>query len=344
MESIRQLRAETDRQEWTSSPDGAPAMEDGALLDAYSQAVTRAVEHVGPAVVRIDVRQRVQGPDWRGPREAQGTGSGAIFTPDGFILTNSHVVHDAVAARVTLDDGREFDATLIGDDPDTDLAVIRIHSASVLPSAPLGDSRRLRVGQLVIAIGNPLGFSHTVTAGVVSAVGRSFRSASGRLIDNIIQTDAALNPGNSGGPLVSSRGEVVGINVATILPAQGICLAIPSSTATFVASRLIRDGRIRRGYLGVGAQAAPIAPGLARLHQLPSTAALVVSIEPTGPAARAGVRQGDLIVRYDDQPVRDVDDLHRALTEWEPEAAAALTLLRRGDLGRVVVRPEEGGR
>ncbi len=309
---------------------------DAELLDAYSQAVIAAAERVGPSVVNIEVAQKPSRPPTRGrgrmpgrPDEPRGSGSGFIFTPDGFILTNSHVVHDASSIRVTLADGRDSSAQLVGDDPPTDLAVIRIEAAG-LSAAELGDSRALRVGQLVVAIGNPFGFQATVTAGVVSALGRSLRSQNGRLIDNLIQTDAALNPGNSGGPLVTSRGEVVGVNSAIILPAQGICFAIAVSTAVFVASRLIRDGRIARGYLGIAGQTVPVHRRLVRFFHLPSeTAVLVAGVEPDSPARRTGLREGDLITAYNGVDLPDIDALQRILTEGEIGARATLTVIRR---------------
>src|SRR5437879_3931308 len=289
------------------------------LLDAYSEAVITASELVSPSVVKIEVRQQAR----RG-----GSGSGFIFTPDGFILTNSHVVYSANKIEVALPDGERCEADKVGDDPDTDLAVVRITASNPIP-ARLGDSQSIRVGQLVIAIGNPYGFQATVTSGVVSALGRSLRSQSGRLIDNIIQTDAALNPGNSGGPLVTSNGEVIGVNTAVIRPAQGICFAIAINTAKFVAGRLIKDGRIRRGYIGVAGQNAPLHRMLVRGHHLQvSSGVFVAGIEPDSPAARAGLREGDLIVAFNDQAIAHVDALHRALTDYEPGARANLTVLR----------------
>ena len=264
-----------------------------------------------------------------------------MFTPDGFILTNSHVVHTASRLRVTLFDGRQFDAQMVGDDPDTDLAVIRINATNLAPAA-LGDSERIRVGQVAIAIGNPYGFQCSVTAGVVSALGRSLRSNSGRLIDNIIQTDAALNPGNSGGPLVNSLGEVIGINTAVILPAQGICFAIAVNTAKFVAGRLIRDGKIRRSYIGVAGQNVPLHRRVVRFHRLPvEQGVLVVSVEGNSPAEKAGLREGDLIVGYATQPVSGIDDLHRLLTDERLGVRSQVTILRGTEKQLVWIVPEE---
>jgi S1-C subfamily serine protease len=321
-----------------------PADSDPQLLDAYSRAVIAAAEAVGPSVVNIEVHHAPRGralTDPGRPREAQGSGSGFIFTTDGLILTNSHVVHGAAEIDVALPDGRRYAADLIGDDPATDLAVIRISAPNLVP-ARLGDSKPVRPGQVAIAIGNPYGFQATVTAGVVSALGRSLRSRSGRLIDDVIQTDAALNPGNSGGPLVDSRGAVIGVNTAVIMGAQGICFAIGIDTAKFVAGRLIRDGRIRRGYIGVAGQNVPLHRRLVRFHNLPvETGVLVVSVEPHSPAQRAGLLEGDLIIRYDDRAVAGIDDLHRLLTEKEVGQPAVLTILRRTELMTVPVRPEE---
>jgi len=313
--------------------------DDSDLLDAYSRTVVGAVARVAPAVVNIEVAQRVQAR--RGEREASGNGSGFVITPDGFILTNSHVVHDAKTIGVNLPDGRECPAELTGDDPDTDLAVIRI-DASQLTHVRLADSENLRVGQLVIAIGNPLGFEASVTAGVISALGRSMHAQSGRLIDNIIQTDAALNPGNSGGPLVNSAGEVVGINTAMIRPAQGICFAIASNTAKFVAGWLIKDGKIRRSYIGVAGQNVPVHRRIVRFYGLPlETGVLVVSVEKSSPAERAGVREGDLIVAFSDHPIGSVHHLHKILVGEQIGVNASLTIVRHTEKLELPILPAE---
>jgi S1-C subfamily serine protease len=322
------------------------AAADDSLLDAYSRAVTTTVERVSPSVVNIEVHQAAGRTRSGEPRERRSGGSGFVFTPDGLILTNSHVVHDARRIEVTLADGRRMPATAIGDDPASDLAVIRIDEARVdepgLIAAALGDSQHLRVGQLVVAIGNPYGFQSTVTAGVVSALGRSLRSYSGRLIDDVIQTDAALNPGNSGGPLVDSAGRVVGVNTATILPAQGICFAIGINTAKFVASRLLRDGRIRRSYIGVSAQTVPIHRRVVRFYDLAKeSGALVLSVEENSPAKRSGLRDGDVIVSLEGKPVAGVDDLHRVLTDVRVGVSCALTVLRRTEKIELKIVPEE---
>jgi S1-C subfamily serine protease len=315
--------------------------DDSALLDAYSQAVIRAVEKVSPSVVNIEVHQSVQSRRRAEPQERRGGGSGFIFTPDGLVLTNSHVVHDAARIEVTVADGRKLPGRTIGDDPATDLAVIQI-DGSGLVAAALGDSQALRVGQLVMAIGSPYGFQSTVTAGVVSALGRSLRSYSGRLIEDVIQTDASLNPGNSGGPLVASDGRVVGVNTATILPAQGICFAIGINTAKFVASRLLRDGRIRRSYIGVSAQTAPIHRRLVRYYDLQKeTGVIVLGAEPNSPAQRAGLREGDVIVALDGQSVAGVDDLHRVLSDVAAGGRSELTVLRGTERLQVGIAPEE---
>jgi S1-C subfamily serine protease len=312
------------------------------LLDAYSVAVVNAAEKVSPSVVNIESRKNP-----RNDRQAtvdranqlRGSGSGFIFTPDGFILTNSHVVHGADRIDVTLSDGGRFEASLIGDDPDTDLAVIRINAANLVP-AQLGDSKSIRVGQLVIAIGNPYGFQCTVTAGVVSALGRSLRSISGRLIDNVIQTDAALNPGNSGGPLVTSRGDVIGVNTAVILPAQGICFATAINTAKVVAGHLIRDGKITRSYIGLAGQNVELPRHLVRFHKLPIGAGVMVaSTEPNSSAERAGLREGDVIVAYGSHAVGTIDDLHRLLTDDQVGRAIPLTIIRRTEKMIVTITP-----
>jgi S1-C subfamily serine protease len=326
------------------SPATPTPPDDAALLDAYSQAVIGAVAEVGPAVVNLDVRHGPRGRGQRDRRGGHGSGSGVVFTQDGFILTNSHVVHGASRIEVTLPDGRQFLADQVGDDPDTDLAVVRVHGETLRP-AHLGDSQALKVGQVVIAIGNPFGFQHSVTSGVVSALGRSMRSRSARLMDNIIQTDAALNPGNSGGPLVTTRGQVVGINTAVILPAQGICLAIPVNTAKFVAGQLIKHGRIRRSRLGLGGQNVPLPRHLVRFHNLPiDTGLLVVGVEDDSPAFRAGLLDGDIIVGFDNQPVPGIDALHKLLTEEQIGVRSLLTVLRRAEKLLLDVVPEESGK
>jgi S1-C subfamily serine protease len=337
---------EADAAEWKQDlRPGSQAMAssssaDDALLDAYSRAVTGAVGRVSPSVVNIEVHQAGRTRSGE-PGERRGGGSGFVFTPDGLILTNSHVVHEAKRIDVTFSDGRRMPASAIGDDPSSDLAVIRIDEPG-LTAAALGDSQQLRVGQLVVAIGNPYGFQSTVTAGVVSALGRSLRSYSGRLIDDVIQTDAALNPGNSGGPLVDSAGRVVGVNTATILPAQGICFAIGINTAKFVASRLLRDGRIRRSYIGVSAQTSPIHRRVVRFYDLPQeSGALVLSVEENSPAIRAGLRDGDVIVALEGQPVAGVDDLHRLLTDVRVGVGSRLTVLRHTEKMEWWIVPEE---
>ena len=317
---------------------------DDDLLDAYSRAVIKAAEKVSPSVVNIDVRKSPRGRQTthlRAPEELRGNGSGFVFTPDGFILTNSHVVHHADKIDVTLPDGRRFQADLVGDDPDTDLAVVRINGPN-LAAAPLGDSQKTRVGQLVIAIGNPYGFQYTVTSGVISALGRSLRSMSGRLIDNIIQTDAALNPGNSGGPLVTSQGDVIGVNTAMILAAQGICFAIAMNTAKFVAGKLIKEGKIRRSYIGVGGQNVTLLRRIVRFYHLAvESGILVVSIEENSPAQRAGLIEGDVIVGFGGQPTAGIDDLHKVLTEEKVGVRTPLTIIRRSEKLVLDIVPEE---
>jgi S1-C subfamily serine protease len=300
---------------------------DDHLFDDYSRAVTRAVDIVAPSVVTIRAAGR-KSERRGGAADGAATGSGFVFAADGLLLTNSHVVDAASDLEVTLPDGRACTADLVGHDPDTDIAVLRI-TANDLAPVVFGDSRQLRPGQLVIAIGNPYGFHHTVTAGVVSALGRSLRSRSGRLIEHVIQTDAALNPGNSGGPLVTSDGAVVAVNTAIIAGGQGLSFAVPVSTVIAVMPALLRDGRVRRGYLGLAGQHVPLLRRVSRFHRLAQQAAvLVTSLETSGPAASAGVLSGDLIVGFDGQPVESLDDLHRALTEARIGTTARVTVLR----------------
>jgi S1-C subfamily serine protease len=314
--------------------ENVASVDDDSLLDAYSQAVVRAAEAVSPSVVHIEARHGANG------REGGGTGSGFVFTPDGFVLTNSHVVSGARQLSATLGDGRQTRAELVGEDPHTDIAVLRLGLPDVRPVA-LGDSQKVRAGQLAIAIGSPLGFQTSVTTGVVSALGRSLRSRGGRLIDDVLQTDAALNPGNSGGPLVTSRGEVIGVNTAVILPAQGLCFAIAVNTAKWVASRLIRDGRVRRSRIGVSAQNVVLPRRLTLLHDLPETGVLIAGIEPNGPAFRSSLREGDVLIALDGQKVAGIDDLHRALTDERVGVRVPLTILRRGETEIVHLVPEE---
>jgi S1-C subfamily serine protease len=297
-------------------------MDDTQLLDAYSHAVSTAAARITPSVVNIETRQQGR----RG--EARGGGSGFFITPDGFILTNSHVVSGSSQVEVTLLDGSRYGATVVGDDPHTDLAVIRISAPSQI-AGTFGDSDTIRPGQVVVAVGNPYGFQCTVTAGVVSALGRTMRAKSGRLIDSVIQTDAALNPGNSGGPLVDSRGDVIGVNTAVILPAQGICFAIGINTAKFVAGRLIRDGSITRGYIGVAGQNVALHRRVVRYYDLPlESGVLVMSVEKGSPAERAGLREGDILIAYGDKAVSSVDDLHKLLTEEQLGVPARILAIR----------------
>ena len=318
-----------------------------AVLDAYSQAVVTVAEKVGPTVVNIAAVKRSIARTPQGPRpyEAAGAGSGVIVAPDGYILTNSHVVHGATRLEVTLDDGRTLPAEVVGDDPASDLAVIRV-GATGLPVVAFGDSDRLRVGQLVIAIGNPLGFQATVTAGVISALGRSLRSQTGRAIENIVQTDAALNPGNSGGPLVDARGRLVGINTAIIQGAQGICFAVPVNTARWVVGLLINEGRVRRAYLGIAGEARPLHARIVREQGLKVPGGVgVVEVVAGSPAERAGVRPGDVVVALDDAPVSTVDDVQRFLNRAPIGATVRVGALRRGrriDLAAVLAAsPDE---
>jgi S1-C subfamily serine protease len=309
--------------------------DDAALLDAYSQAITDVVDRVGPTVVRIDV--------WHRANAARaGSGSGVIVAPDGLVLTNSHVVGGAARVELMTTEGRSLTARVVGDDPDTDLALLRVDAPVTLPAASLGDSKRLRRGQLVVAIGNPLGFESTVTAGVVSALGRSLRARTGRLIDDVIQTDAALNPGNSGGPLVSSRGEVIGVNTAIIQGAQGICFAVAANTANFVLGELVRHGRVRRAFIGISAQQTTIprrmqlAVGLSQ-----GSAATITASEPGSPANRSGLLTGDMIVSLDGAPVTGADDLIRLLTGERIGTPIEIGVLRLGKPRSFTLVPEE---
>jgi len=342
MDDLRYLRDEMSESEGSGSPPAAAG--DGELLDAYSRAVIAAVDRVGPAVVHI----RVEGvaPEGKARPDAvpvpRGSGSGVVVAPDGLVLTNNHVVEAASAIAVSAPDGRWLPARLIGRDPDTDLALIRVDAAVTLPAARLGDSRKLRVGQLVVAIGNPLGFECTVTAGVVSGLGRSLRARSGRLIEDVIQTDASLNPGNSGGPLVTGAGEVIGVNTAVIMGAQGICFAVASNTARFVLGHLVRHGRVRRSVIGIAGQQAPIARRIARHHGIEQASGVrVAGLEPDGPAAKAGLAPGDVLVSLDGRPVGGVDDLVRLLTEEQVGRPTEAAVLRGVDLKRLSVVPVE---
>ncbi len=313
--------------------------DDQELLDAYSRTVTSVAEQVSPSVVKIEVQGAPPPADRRGkgPRRepGMGSGSGFVVTPDGYVLTNSHVVSGAKRITVALLDGERAVASLVGDDPDTDLALVRI-DVPHLTALSFADSAALRVGQVAIAVGNPYGFDCTVTTGVVSALGRSLRTQSGHLVDDVIQTDAALNPGNSGGPLVDSHGQIIGVNTAMIMPAQGICFAIAANTASFVMGKLIHEGRIRRAYLGVAGQNVPLHRRVVRYHELPhETGVFVVSTEPDSPAAASGLRDGDLIVGYGDRPIAGIDDLHRLLTEEQAGVASTLTIIR--DLKKVTL-------
>jgi len=322
---------------WASGEGQGPE----EALDAYSKIVVRVAELVSPSVVNINVVQQVRDPYRRTLHQGRGQGSGFIITPDGFILTNSHVVHKTPSVEVTLNDGRTFEAEVVGADPFTDLALLRI-PAGALPTARLGDSDALRVGQLVVAIGNPLGFQCTVTAGVISALGRAFMARPGRLIENIIQTDAALNPGSSGGPLADAQGRVIGINTAIVQPAQGLCFAIPIDTAKRIIPHLIAEGKVRRGYLGITVQKGRIPPPLARLLGISQGEGLrIVGVEEGGPADRAGLRRGDLLLELDGRPIAGVGDLHRFLEEHPAGYSYPLVILRGERRVRLEVTPVE---
>ncbi|MFA6265332.1 MAG: trypsin-like peptidase domain-containing protein [Pseudolabrys sp.] len=312
---------------------------DTELLDAYSRAVTSVADSVGPAVLRVETRGAGSR---QGSTSSGGTGSGVTIAPDGLVLTNCHVVEGAKEIRLLDTEGRIMEARMLGVDPDTDLALLRAGAARDLPHAALGDSKTLRRGQLVVAIGNPLGFESTVTAGVISALGRSLRARNGRLIEDVIQTDAALNPGNSGGPLVSSRGEVIGINTAVIRGAQGICFAVAANTAQFVLSELIKHGRVRRGYIGVSGQTVEVPRRHARFAEIENgSGAMISGLEADGPAARAGLMSLDTIVRADGAPVTGVDDLIRLLNSERIGRPISIEVLRRGQLRRFDVTPLE---
>ncbi|HEY3330784.1 MAG TPA: trypsin-like peptidase domain-containing protein [Capsulimonadaceae bacterium] len=334
--------AELGYEEFTGSSEMAAKdlpVGDDELFDAYSTAVMRATETATPAVVFIKVSRKQQGRN-----VPAGSGSGFLFTPDGYILTNSHVVSGSSTIDVTLTDGRSFAADLIGDDPDTDLALVRIDAPNVTPIR-LGDSQAIRPGQLVIAIGNPYGFQTSVTAGVVSALGRTLRAQSGRLMDNVIQTDAALNPGNSGGPLVNSRGEVVGVNTAMIAPAQGISFATAINTAKDVASQLLRFSRVRRSVIGIAGQMVVLPRRVARYHELAvESGVLVAETTPGGPAAHAGLVAGDVIVKLGENPIAGLDDLLRCLTDRLVGQPTPITVIRRSEKRRLYVTPEESPR
>ncbi|HEX3435219.1 MAG TPA: trypsin-like peptidase domain-containing protein [Pseudacidobacterium sp.] len=304
----------------STNPGESGPVNDAPLLDAYSTAVTQAVDRVSPSVVKIDVKTASS--------RRGGSGSGFVFTPDGLVLTNSHVVRGASSIQLSFHDGQRASATLIGEDADTDTAVLRT-DAKIIQPAVLGNSRNLRVGQLAIAVGNPFGFQFTVTAGVVSALGRSMRSTTGRMMEEVIQTDAALNPGNSGGPLVNSRGEVVGINTATIVSAQGLCFAIGIDTAKVVASQLLQYGRVRRSWIGISGQNVPLPRRLAYEYQLKATTGiLVVSVQDDGPSSRAELREGDIITGLAGQPVAGIDELHRLLKAESAGQRLTIEILR----------------
>jgi S1-C subfamily serine protease len=299
-------------------PSSRPVPSDEEALDAFSRVVVNVAEAARPAVVNLRA----------GRGRMEGSGSGVLFTPDGFLLTNHHVIHGSRKVRIRMTDGRELDGRIVGTDPWTDLAVVQAQAAG-LPYAPLGDSARLRVGQLVVAVGSPFGFESTVTAGVISALGRNLRSITGHLVDNVIQTDAALNPGNSGGPLVDSGGRVIGINTAIIRPAQGICFAIPINMAKHILPQLMQHGRVVRGYLGLHGRSVPIAPELARRFELTQREGVqVIAVEPDGPAAQAGLQEEDVIVTLGDQPATSVDDLHKLLMSLPVGIPTAVVLLR----------------
>ncbi len=319
-------------------PDG-----EDETWDAYSRAIVDAADRISPSVVGVRVYTKDASPreGSASPRRDAGQGSGFVLTPDGYVITNSHVVHGAGRIEITLSDGASFEGRPVGDDPDTDIAVVRVNAPDLVP-ARLGDSRKVRVGQLAIAVGNPYGFQCTVTTGVVSALGRSLRAPTGRLIDNVIQTDAALNPGNSGGPLVDSKGDVIGINTAMLTPAQGLCFAIAINTAKFVAAKLIQEGRVKRSYIGVAGQTIPLHRRTVRFHRIAvESGVLVASLERGGPAQTAGLRDGDIIVAFDGQAIPDIDALHRLLSDDRIGARCVITVLRRTQKLELEIVPAE---
>ena len=332
----RSIRLVSNQNPGSAARNDALPERDSELLDAYSQAVTGAADAVSPSVVNIEVGT--------GNADRGGSGSGFVFTPDGYILTNSHVVHGAARIHVTLADGRRVEAEPVGDDPGTDLAVVRIGAPGLI-SAALGDSQTIRVGQLAIAIGNPYGVQYTVTAGVVSALGRSLRTNSGRLVDNVIQTDAALNPGNSGGPLVNSRGDVIGVNTAIILPAQGICFAIAINTAKLVAGHLIKDGKISRGYVGIAGHNVVLPRRMVRFYRLSKESAVrIAGIEAGSPAEQAGIREGDVMIEFGGAAIAGIDDLQRVLTSDRIGARIPITLIRGTEKVSAEIVPAEAPR
>lgn len=319
------------------SDQAHPGGNDSSLLDAYSRTVSGAFQRAHAAVVHLEVKLAKA----EGRETGLGSGSGFFISPDGYLLTNSHVVHGASEIVVSLADGRRLGGELIGDDPDTDLAIVRV-SAGDISHLPFADSDEVLPGQIAIAIGSPMGFQQTVTAGIVSGLGRSLRGASGRLIDNIIQTDASLNPGNSGGPLVNTHGQVIGVNTAVIRPAQGICFAIASNIARWVAGWLIKDGYVQRSYIGVAGQNVRLLRKLVRHYRLPAeTGVLVATLEPNSPAARAGLFEGDIIVGFDDESIPTVDMLHKVLTGPRNSQFNTLSILRGSEHLRITIAPTE---
>lgn len=307
------------------------------ILEAYSNALVKVVEKVSPAVVNLDLSQSTFIPFFFGPQEIKGFASGFLFTPDGYILTNSHVTHQATRIQITLEDRRTYQAEIVGEDPQTDLAVIKIHENN-LPYLELGDSEKLKVGQVVLAIGNPLGFGHSVTSGVISALGRSLRSFSGHLMENIIQTDAALNPGSSGGPLVDIYGRAIGVNTAIIQGAQGICFAIPINTAKWIAGLLIKEGRVRRSYLGIIGQSVLLPRKLRdQLFLNQEGGVYIVRVAPGSPAQRGGLNSGDIIIQVEDEVINNIDDLHRFLSHTPPKTRVVFKILRDNKIKEVEV-------